>query len=141
MCALSIRSNEKTIVELLNEALKLEYGLIVHYPRIASRVQNHQAKELLEQLGIASVRHADAVAGAVSSLGGTPNWSFEQINHDLDMMTLLQIQLGKEKKALDLHQKAAGMVADGTLRSEFRRMAAEELNHIQTVERLIRLLS
>ena len=65
------------INDILNKALTLEYTLIVHYPRIASMIKEQETRKLVNELGRASVKHADVVANAIIKLGGHPEWSFE----------------------------------------------------------------
>ena len=48
--------------EFLNQILKLEYSLIIYYPRLASSISDPEIKDLVLKLGKYSIRHADIVA-------------------------------------------------------------------------------
>ena len=123
------------LLDILNQTLKLEYTLIIHYPRIASAIQDTEAKELAQSLGTASIVHFDTVTNAIKKLGGTPHWSFEPFPNELDLIKIFQIQLEKENLALKLHQQIAGMITDFSLRDKFSELSREEGLHIQTVEK------
>ena len=63
-------SNIEQLFLNLNKALTLEYTLIVHYPRLASMIKDADTRELVNELGSASIKHADVVADAIVRLGG-----------------------------------------------------------------------
>src|SRR5512134_2893411 len=128
------------LIDILNEALKIEYTVIVHYPRLASMVSDEEVRKLVNTLGAASVQHADLVAAAISRLGGTPNWAFEPWSFD-GLVGLFETQLDRETAARRLHAEAAGLVDVGSLRAEFLEMAAEEESHIKMVKEIIARLS
>ena len=125
------------ILELLNKALQLEYSLVVHYPRIASAISDDKTRELTLALGTDSVRHADIVANAVSSLGGSPAWAFEPFPLETDLVRLFRGQLEKEQQALRLHEESAIAARDGSLRLKLARLATDEERHIHTVKEIL----
>lgn len=129
------------MLELLNQILKLEYSLIVHYPRLVPAVRDHKARQEAVELGGASVHHADTVAKAISKLGGTPEWSFESFPDNLDIPTIFRQQLEKEKLALELHQRVSRLASDASMRDTFGRLAKEERNHILIVENILSIVS
>jgi len=125
---------------ILNKALTLEYTLIVHYPRIASMIKDQETRNLANELGRASVKHADVVANAIIRLGGQPEWSFEFFPEQGDLVAIFETQLEKEKLALDLHHQSAALVTIAGLREQFEEIAKEEESHIKTVEKILRRL-
>ena len=125
-----------SVVQLLNQALRLEYSLIIHYPRLASVLRDAETKELALQLGSASIKHADVVANTIQQLGGTPDWSFEPFPEDTDLVRIFQTQLEKEKLARRLHRQSAGLVP-GSLRDQLAELAGEEESHIKIVEDIL----
>lgn len=128
---------DSKLLDVLNQTLELEYTLIIHYPRIASAIQDAETKQLAQSLGTASIAHFDTVTNAITQLGGVPRWSFESFPHELDLKKIFQIQLEKEKLALKLHQQIAGMITDLSLRDKFSTLSKEEGLHIQTVEKIL----
>ena len=125
------------LLGLLNQTLELEYTLIIHYPRIASAIQDAETKQLAQSLGAASITHFDTVTNAITKLGGVPRWSFEPFPHEVNIKKIFQIQLEKERLALKLHHQIAGMTLDFSLRDKFSELAKEEGLHIQTVEKIL----
>ena len=124
-------------LELLSQALQIEYSMIVQYPQFAQMIQDEEIKREVLALGAASTRHADVVSQAILKLGGAPEMSFEFVDRDTDLLIIFTEQLEKEKLALTLHYQAAGLMQDDSLAEEFTRLAEEEKMHIKTVERII----
>jgi len=131
------KDDSPRIIELLNQALKVEYGMIVHYPRIASSIDDKETKEMALRLGEDSVRHADVVAKAVQELGGKPIWSFDSFPEFDNLVQIFRIQLDKEKRALNLHTEVASLVLNPVLRDKFTQIAKEEKEHIKLVETIL----
>jgi rubrerythrin len=129
--------SSQTTLDLLNQALNVEYSLIVHYPRIANSLPDEETRRLVHGLGEASIRHADVVADAIKELGGKPDWSFEPFPEHMDTVSIFKIQLQKEKMALMLHQETARLVRSRVLREKFKAIAGEEESHIRTVEEIL----
>lgn len=131
------KDDPSRIIELLKQALKLEYSLIIHYPRVASRIDDKETKEMAIRLGEDSVRHADVVAKAIEELGEKPVWSFDPFSESAGLIPIFQIQLDKEKQALNLHTEAANSVLNPMLRDRFNQLAEEEKGHIKLVETIL----
>lgn len=130
--------NESTqIIDRLNQSLQLEYSLIVHYPRVASLIEDEETRNLTLKLGSDSIKHADTVANAINNIGGTPNWSFELFPEWLDIVEIFQKQLEKEKLALQLHRQSVNLVHDSSLKTKFSELAKSEELHIKTVEEIL----
>jgi len=127
----------ESLMDRLNRALRLEYSLIVHYPRLANSIKDAETRKLVLELGSASIHHADVVANTITQLGGEPDWSLEFYPEDMDMVEIFQTQLEKEKLALQLHRESADMVPSSSLAKELSALANEEEQHIQTVNRIL----
>ena len=127
-------------IELLNQALQIEYSLIVQYPKFAELIQDGEIQRLVRGLGIASIKHADVVSRTIIQLGGTPEWSFDFEEPGIDVRRIFEIQLEKEKQALELHTQTAALVEDISLKEDFSQLAQEEKRHIETVERILAAL-
>ncbi len=133
-----VKKPENTeLIRILNRILKLEYSLIVSYPRIARKIEDRDIQDLVTSLGTASIKHADVVASAMRKLGGTPTWSFEVLRDNLSLDEIFTIQLEKENIAQKTHQECADLTRDSDLKREFATMAEEEKSHINIVERII----
>jgi len=129
------------IVNVLNQALRVEYSVIYHYPRIISRLRDEEAKKVLDRLVSESLEHADMIAAAVRELGGEPAYAIGPFPAHLDLIEV-RLQLEKEKLALQLHREAAGLVPPSNpLRKTFSNLAKAEEFHILAVEGVLSRLS
>ncbi|MFH1311677.1 MAG: ferritin-like domain-containing protein [Candidatus Eisenbacteria bacterium] len=137
----STGQSSRTALDVLNRALRLEYSLIIHYPRIANSIPDEETRKLVQQLGEASTHHADVVADAIKELGGEPDWSFAPFPEQRDPESIMRTQLEKEKMALELHERAAGLVHSRSMRDQLRTLAREEEAHIHTVEQILERLT
>ncbi len=125
------------LMGLLNQALRLEYSLIVHYPRLANTIKDEEIRKLVLELGSASIRHADVVANTITQLGGEPDWSIGLYPEDMETVEIFQTQLEKEKLALKLHRESADLVPSSSLQVKLSNLAREEEQHIQIVNRIL----
>jgi bacterioferritin (cytochrome b1) len=135
---------ERTVSELvkrLNQALRLEYSLIIHYPYIANLIRDQEVKKLATELGGASIHHADVVASIISELGGKPEWSFDPFPEGKDIEKIFRMQLSKERAALQLHKGSAEMFPPSARSEALSALAKEEEQHIQIVEVILSKLS
>jgi bacterioferritin len=138
------RTDEDTVsalVKRLNQALRVEYSLIIHYPYIANLIRDEEIKKLATELGAASIHHADVVATIISELGGKPEWSFEPFPEGSDTKKIFRMQLGKERLALQLHKGSAEMSPAGLNRTLLSALAKDEEQHVEVVERILALLN
>lgn len=125
------------VVDLLNQTLKLEYSLIVNYPRLASAIKNDQTRQMTLTLGTDSIQHADIVANAITAMGGTPNWLFEPLPLEMDIVDIFKKQLEKERLALRSYQQGMNLVSSNYLRDKFSKLADQEKQHIELVQSII----
>jgi bacterioferritin len=133
--------NAEKILVLLNRALRLEYSLIIHYPLINRSIHDNDLKSMVKTLGVMSIKHADIVADAITSLGGTPDWSFDPAPEEIDLKNIFQIQLAKEKLALQLHSESSKLIPDMALKTQFEALAVQEEEHIKIVESILSWLN
>jgi bacterioferritin len=122
----------------LNQALRVEYSLIIHYPYIANLIRDRNVKTLATELGGASIHHADVVASIITRMGGKPEWAFDHFPEGSDTKKIFLRQLGKERLALQMHRGSAEMLPPGSHSRALRALAMEEERHIQIVERILR---
>lgn len=125
------------IVDQLNQALKLEYSIIIYIPRIASIIEDEKTREMALTLGNAAIKHADTVANAISVLGGNPEWAFESVPVGKGLVEIFKEQLDREKLALQLHQESAGLIQDRSLKLKFEKLARDHERHIQLINDIL----
>ena len=103
---------KKAIIDLLNKSLRVEYGMVMNYPRIIDQIVNidkTQSEEFInncERLGKDSFRHATVVAKLIEELGGQPQFEIVPIDRMIDIQRALVEQLGKEKAVMSIYQDA-----------------------------------
>jgi bacterioferritin (cytochrome b1) len=132
--------NREIILDNLNKSLRLEYSLIIYYPLINMRIRDIQIKKMVTTLGTMSIKHADTVADAITSLGGTPQWEFDPAPEDIDLKKIFLVQLEKERLALKLHTETSQLITDKSMRAKFEGIAKQEEGHIIIVENILALL-
>ena len=130
----------QTLINLLNQSLRFEYNFIIHYPRIAQMVRDEETRKLILDLCSDSIHHSDVVANVIDHLGGKPDWCFDLFPEEMDLLKIFQIQLDKEKQALQLHQKIANLIPSGPDGSALRSLVDDEKDHILAVDRIIERL-
>ena len=129
------------LLKRLNQALRVEYSLIIHYPYIANLIRNRKIKTLATELGGASIHHADVVASIITRMGGKPEWAFDPFPEGADIQKIFRVQLSKEQGASQLHRGSAEMFPAGAYRDALNGLAMEEEQHIQLVEEILSLLA
>ena len=125
------------VLDLLDRALKLEYSIIIHIPRIASSIKDEKTREMALELGNASIKHADTVANAISTLGGNPEWAFESAPVGKDLVEIFEKQLEKEELARQLHQESASLIQDRAFKLKFEQLVRDEECHIKIVNDIL----
>ena len=138
------RKTEETLhglVDLLNQALRIEYTLIIHYPRIANLIRDEETRKLANELGAASIYHADVVSNIITKLGGKPDWSFELFPEGVGIKKIFQNQLARERLALQLHRGSAELMSSSPHSGALSNLAREEEQHIKIVEQILSKLN
>lgn len=125
------------LLDALNESLRVEYTLIIHYPRLVGLLEDEEARRLVLRLGQDSMRHANIVAAAIQELGGTPQWGFDPFPEGMSLAQIFELQLEKEKLALYLHQRSCELADSPDLEKRLRQIATEEEYHINTVQLIL----
>ena len=137
---MSKNNGNTAALALLNEALRLEYSIIIHFPRLVNMVKDLRLKKSISVLGNDSIGHADAVASAIRTLGGTPTWAFEAPPEGAGLRKMMEIQLEKEKIAEGIHRRVASLMTDPELKAKFSLMSADEKRHAALAGKILELI-
>ena len=132
--------NKHQVLDALNEALRLEYSMIIHYPLISKSIYDDDIREMVKILGTVSIKHADTLANAITVMGGKPAWEFDEAPTDMDLNKIFLKQLDKEHLAFRLHSDSASKMTDRDLRTKFQAIANDEQDHIRLVENILALI-
>jgi bacterioferritin (cytochrome b1) len=128
---------KQKLLETLGKSLTLEYSLIIHYPRIATIFRDKKTRNLVNSLGIASIKHANTIADTIVKLGGKPQWSFDDYPDGENLGKIFKQQLEKENLALELHQQCVKLADNISIANHFKKIAEDEKKHITVVNRII----
>ena len=129
------------ILDLLNQALKLEYSSIVYYPWLASASQDEEVKRLALHISSVSINHAVTVASILSQLGGNQHWSFDSPPEHNDLTKMFERQLQEEKLAWELYWQSSSLIEDSSFRVKLIELAKDEVQHIKMVEEILSRLT
>jgi len=142
-------SGKKSIINLLREAMEIEYGFIINYPRVVDQLVNietipqEEVAKKLELLGKESIQHAGWIMQLIENLGGEPQLPITVIPRIADIPSLLLEQLDKEKTAQSLFQQAKQVVkqkqAKGIL-AKIKTMGAVSPDSVADRSSIIRIL-
>jgi rubrerythrin len=128
----------RDLVELLNQALSIEYEFVVHYPRLAMSLEDRQLAQFLSRFGAASVSHANIVAGFIWEMGGSPSWNLAPSPSEMpDIASFLEDQLERERRAADIYRDAAALAQDKHMRRRLSRLRQVEIRHARMIEKAL----
>jgi bacterioferritin (cytochrome b1) len=103
---------KEAIVDLLNKAIQIEYGMILNYPRMIdmlvniNQINDEQLNRDLENVGKASSQHLGMVNNLIRKLGGDTVWQINTIDRFTDVPKTLSEQLNKEEVAKSVYEEA-----------------------------------
>ena len=103
---------KSAISTLCNKSVVVEYDMLLNYPRIIDHIINYEKikDELLikdlDKLGSDSLRHFNKMFNLVSQLGYEPVWQTSVLPRVIDVLEILERQLGKEKLVRDIYRDA-----------------------------------
>ncbi len=133
----AMRSAE--LLDLLNQALRLEYSLVVNYPRLARKMADKAIRETVDAMASASLVRAGRIAAVLSRLGEYPVWTFDAVADEMELNDLFLRYKGLEDRSTKVQKRCAELTQDQGLRSEFLQLAAENQERLRALERIARL--
>ena len=103
----------------------------------------------LEQISMVEMRHLDALAKAIVTFGGKPNfsnsngayWSAAYLNQTSDPLCFLRKNIEAEKHGITKYRDLQNQITNESLTSLIDRIIADELLHIQVFERYLDTLN
>jgi len=131
------------LIDLLNEALKLEHAARIQYLSHAEVINGINAEKIIERLQEIAKdeeKHEEKFRKLIGSyLGGVPTMSLSETHFAKDINPILEINLKGEKEAIDFYQKIYRKVIDNkdklqyifeTLEHEIRHIILDEEEHV-----------
>lgn len=131
------------LIELLNRAIARELAVSVQYlwhHVMAVGMKSPDVKDILKEIAIAEMKHAEKVAERLQYLGGTPTTKPTEIRVGGTLEEMVRDNLEAEREALVLYKRiirVAEEEGDPTTRRLFEEILAEEEDHENLFSRLL----
>ena len=133
----------KQVIDLLNQALSIEYSAVIQYIQYAALLQGADRqlyKDVFEESSKESHSHAQIVSDMIVSIGGTPTIETAKIRQTADTHEMLQFALSTEKEAMDTYQKAHdALEGEGGLKYMLEERVIAEQEDVWEFEKLLSL--
>ena len=92
---------------------------------------------LLEQVAMAEMKHMELLGECIVALGGTPVtggnrqfWNGSVVNYTKDIVSILDINIRGEEKAIALYKQAARCVDNYSVKELLERIEMDEIIHL-----------
>ena len=131
------------LLALLNEAIARELQVSVQYMWqhvLWSGVEGHAVKDELRSIGIAEMKHAEAIAERLAYLGGRPTTKPEPIFVGTTLKEMLERDQADEEGAIALYRNIvakAGADGDIVTAQMFKGVLTDEEEHHDTFSSLL----
>ncbi|HVE91508.1 MAG TPA: ferritin-like domain-containing protein [Actinomycetota bacterium] len=132
------------LIELLNDDLAHELQAVLtylHQYATAGGLKGHELREILEPEIVEELDHAKFLADKIVSLGGKPKLQPAPFEEHADVKAMLEYDLSLEKEAIQGYTERAEQAkefGDVGLSVRLEDMVADETEHAETIERLLR---
>lgn len=123
-------------LEMLAKCLHVECRIIQHCPALLVSASDEEARNAVVAIGVDSIRHADAVAHMIRSLGGKIPFPFLEVVPATLPQNLFQRQL-EHARLVHLFHAQAALLVPTEYRQSLRRIAAEERAHVARLEKVL----
>src|SRR2546425_952241 len=134
---------DKVVVDLLNEALSIEYSAVIQYIQSAALIQGPDRqiyKEIFEESSKESREHAQIVSDLIVSIGGTPTIETAHIRQAAEAKEMLQQALATEREAMETYQKAHdALKGESGLKYMLEERIIAEQEDVWEVEKLLKM--
>jgi bacterioferritin (cytochrome b1) len=141
---------EKELIEMLNQALRLEHTARIQYLTHSEMIKGENAEKLIERLKeIASdeEKHESKFRSLISNyLNGEPVMDLAETHRATELKNILEINLKGEKDAIDYYKKIYQKVTENrsalqytyeTLEHEIRHVIVDEQEHVTELSLLL----
>lgn len=134
----------KELLELLNRAIARELAVSVQYMWhhvMAVGMKSPEVKDLLKEIAIEEMKHAEKIAERLQYLGGIPTTKPTEIRVGGTLEGMIRDNLEAEREALVLYKRiirVAEKEGDPTTRRLFEEILAEEEDHDNLFSRLLK---
>ncbi len=133
----------KKLLDLLNKAIAREIQVSVQYMWqhvMWKGMKGYAVKDALKGIAVAEMKHAEAIAERLVTLGGTPTTKPEPIFMSTKLADQLKHDLKDEEGAIKLYTQIIDVADDeGDIVTEdlFKKVLADEVDHRDTFAGLL----
>ncbi|MBS4015672.1 MAG: ferritin [Candidatus Latescibacteria bacterium] len=133
----------KQLMEMMNQAIARELQVAVQYMWqhvMWKGVKGFAVKDELKAIGIAEMKHAEAIAERLAFFGGTPTTKPSPIFIGKNLKEMLMADKKDEEGAIKLYRdiiKLAAKEEDHTTKKLFKSILGDEEEHLDTFSGLL----
>jgi bacterioferritin (cytochrome b1) len=131
----------KQVLQILNQALQIEYAAAIQYLQHSNLVQGIDRKvyaDFFRDQSQRSMDQARQVGEHIVNLGGVPTVEPYAIKQSTDLKEMLQLDLEVERTALQTYQEGINAVPDHPpLKFFFEEQAYQEYQDIAELEKML----
>ncbi|MCW4016100.1 MAG: demethoxyubiquinone hydroxylase family protein [Candidatus Bathyarchaeota archaeon] len=133
----------KKLLELMNRGIAREMQVSIQYMWqhvTVTGIKGAVVEDTFKEIAITEMKHAEAIAERLSSLGGNPTIKHDPIFVGSTLEEMLRLDQKAEEEAITLYKqtiKVANDEGDSTTRRLFEQILAEEEEHVDTFGKLL----
>ncbi len=129
-----------TMVEFLNEVLKLEYNGIRDYNMYAASIKDPVLAGDLKRFGASEAIHAFLAANMIKALGGEPQFNPPQPREEkkLSIKEMLEEHKKGELEAIELLERGMKKFSDPEFQYFIGKIRLDEQEHLKEVSKLLK---
>lgn len=137
-------ADKSKLIEGLNDDLAKELGAVVLYlyqTAVAPGFDGEELRELLRPEVAGELGHATFLADKIVALGGTPVMKPKGSESPKDVKGMLEFDLKLERDTVESYKKRAQQAeeyGDLGLKVKIEEIIAEETEHVEKIERILR---
>ncbi len=137
-------ADKSKLIEGLNEDLASELGAVILYlyqTAVAPGFDGEELRELLRGEVTGELNHAVFLADKIVALGGDPTTRPKEYKTPKDIKGMLEFDLKLERDAVEGYKtraKQAEETGELGLKVKIEEMIAEETDHVEKIERILR---
>lgn len=134
---------DKRVLDILNQSIARELAAITQYMWqhvLATGVENAKFIDIVKNIAIDEMKHAEKFAERLDYLGGVPTTKPTEIKVARDVKQMLKDNIEAEKGAITLYKQAMKLceeVDDPTTRHIFEDILVQEEDHDYTFTTLL----
>ncbi|UCH33141.1 MAG: ferritin-like domain-containing protein [Armatimonadota bacterium] len=132
-----MRKDDRELIQLLNQAIELEYGALFLMPQHMARLNDDELVMTLREACQDELEHAETTARLILSLGGLPTGDFKMLRPMSSAADMLRHHIDGEKRVIDLYRRAVAKAQKPEHQTILRKLIADEEAHQKVFARLL----